>query len=274
VKSERYTVMIIPEQGEGSRQFSISRRGVRWVVVIAVLILIGLLGWNIYTVPKVLDYDDLHRKYERLAGERLEVMALMQDLQRMKQMDQIIRKTLGTELQVASGPDQAGGDTLPAVPGIVPEERVHLSYIENIPSLAPLMGYVTQRMDRSSLYYQQNHYGIDIAARTGEPVLAAASGYVVFSGWTHDMGNIVILYHGDGYFTYYGHNQRNLVQQHEFVRRGEVLAHAGSTGISSGPHLHFEIWHNGTAVDPLEFFPEYRRLDVSPAAEPATTETP
>ena len=117
-------------------------------------------------------------------------------------------------------------------------------------------------MDKS-YFWQKNHYGIDIAVHEGEPVLAAAGGRVIFSGWTYDLGNLIIIYHGDDYFTHYGHNQLNLIQNHGIVKRGDVIALAGSTGISSGPHLHFEIWKDGDAIDPLVFFPEYKERDLS-----------
>ncbi len=78
------------------------------------------------------------------------------------------------------------------------------------------------------------------------------------------MGNVVILYHGDGYFTHYGHHQNNIKKQRDFVKRGDVIALVGSTGITTGPHLHFEIWKEGKVLDPLEFFPGYTKTDVSP----------
>jgi murein DD-endopeptidase MepM/ murein hydrolase activator NlpD len=142
-------------------------------------------------------------------------------------------------------------------------ESFTISYIENIPSQAPVDGFLTQRMLDESHFWQKNHYGIDIAVIEGEPILAAASGRIIFSGWTYDLGNLIIIYHGDDYFTHYGHNQLNLFKNHGIVKRGDVIALAGSTGISSGPHLHFEIWKSGNVIDPLVFFPEYKERDIS-----------
>ena len=97
----------------------------------------------------------------------------------------------------------------------------------------------------------------------GTPVTASAGGLVVFSGWSYDLGNHIILYHGDGYFTQYGHLQELIVEARESVLLGEAIAHVGNTGISSGPHLHFEIWREGTVLDPLKFFPQYEQKDLS-----------
>ena len=99
--------------------------------------------------------------------------------------------------------------------------------------------------------------------KEGEPVYASASGFVVFSDWTYDFGNYIILYHGDDYFSVYGHNKNNFVKVREFVNRSAIIASSGSTGIVSGPHLHFEIWKDGEAVNPLELFPKYKQKDIS-----------
>ena len=264
MKPDRYTVLVIPDNGDENKQFTISRRKLVLSIFILIVILVGLIGVGVYSLPKARQFDEIQTKYDGMVKERMEIMALMQDLQRMKQMDQLIRKTLGTELKFT--PDEGLTDTSAAVSSAEysGEEEFHISYVENIPSLAPVKGYVTQRMDKASIYHQKNHYGIDIAAKKGDPVLAASSGYVVYAGWTYDLGNIVIIYHGDGYFTHYGHNQQNLVEQHNFVKRGDVIALVGNTGISSGPHLHFEVWHGGKAIDPMEFFPEYKTVDLSP----------
>ena len=113
------------------------------------------------------------------------------------------------------------------------------------------------------LFVKSSHNGIDIVAQEGEPILASASGVVVFSGWTYEFGNMVILYHGDDYFTHYGHNKNNLVEQLDIVDRGDVIGLVGSTGISTGPHLHFEVWRQFVPMDPFAFFPEYNNLNLT-----------
>jgi len=85
-------------------------------------------------------------------------------------------------------------------------------------------------------------------------VFAASDGYVVFSAWTYDDGNMIVLSHGDSYLTLYKHNQLLLTSSHAYVKRGELIAQSGSTGqTSSGPHLHFEVWKNGLPQDPQEY---------------------
>jgi len=96
-----------------------------------------------------------------------------------------------------------------------------------------------------------NHQGIDISAPTGARIVASASGTVITSGWGGGFGNFIIIDHGGGYRTLYAHNHQNHVTAGQHVTQGQVIGLVGSTGVSTGPHLHFEIHHNGVRVNPL-----------------------
>jgi len=95
------------------------------------------------------------------------------------------------------------------------------------------------------------HEGIDISATTGTPIWAAAAGTVIHAGWLGGYGNLVVVDHGNGLATAYAHASAILVGVGQQVSQGETLSLVGSTGNSSGPHLHFEVRVNGAAVDPL-----------------------
>jgi murein DD-endopeptidase MepM/ murein hydrolase activator NlpD len=97
------------------------------------------------------------------------------------------------------------------------------------------------------------HEGIDIAVPTGTSVRASASGSVIYSGWLGGYGNLVVLDHGSGLATAYAHNTALLVGVGQNVSQGDTISLSGSTGNSSGPHLHFEVRVNGVAVDPLAY---------------------
>ncbi|MCL2356377.1 MAG: peptidoglycan DD-metalloendopeptidase family protein [Defluviitaleaceae bacterium] len=105
------------------------------------------------------------------------------------------------------------------------------------------------------LRQNRHHSGIDVGAPTGTRLYAAADGYVRFAGWSGGYGNTVIIDHGGGFSTLYAHNSRNRVASGQFVTRGQHIADVGSTGMSTGPHLHFEIRINNRAVDPMNYFP-------------------
>jgi murein DD-endopeptidase MepM/ murein hydrolase activator NlpD len=97
------------------------------------------------------------------------------------------------------------------------------------------------------------HEGIDIAVPTGTPVVAAASGRVIVAGWMGGYGNLVVVDHGGGLATAYGHNSSFAVGSGSTVSQGQTIAYAGSTGNSTGPHVHFEVRVNGSPVDPLGY---------------------
>ena len=116
----------------------------------------------------------------------------------------------------------------------------------SFPAILPTEGYITRGFEP-----EHNHFGLDIAGKTGNLIVTAADGNIVFSGWTYDDGYIVIVSHAGGYMSFYKHNQSLLKSSGSFVRRGEPIATLGNSGTtSSGPHVHFEIWKDGVPVDP------------------------
>ena len=97
------------------------------------------------------------------------------------------------------------------------------------------------------------HQGVDFAGKDGTEVIAVASGVVSWSGNRHGYGNMVEVAHGDGLLTRYAHNDENLVEVGNLIRKGETLALMGNTGRSTGPHVHFEVFKHGRAVDPSSY---------------------
>lgn len=97
------------------------------------------------------------------------------------------------------------------------------------------------------------HPGIDIGAPFGSPIWAARAGTVIFAGWMNGYGNFVMIDHGGGFVTAYGHQSRIATSMGQQVVQGQVIGYVGSTGYSTGPHLHFETRVNGTPVDPMQF---------------------
>jgi murein DD-endopeptidase MepM/ murein hydrolase activator NlpD len=100
---------------------------------------------------------------------------------------------------------------------------------------------------------KDRHEGIDYAGRPGTPVTAVASGIVTWSGKRYSFGNLVEISHGSGYHTRYAHNKKNLVTVGEKVEKGQAIAIMGSSGRSTGTHIHFEVVHNGKPVNPSSY---------------------
>ncbi len=101
--------------------------------------------------------------------------------------------------------------------------------------------------------HEAYHKGVDFAGSAGENVIAVATGVVTWAGERSGYGNLVEVNHGDGYVTRYAHNERTLVSVGDTVKRGQPIALMGSTGRSTGPHVHFEVLRNGRQVDPLSY---------------------
>jgi murein DD-endopeptidase MepM/ murein hydrolase activator NlpD len=97
------------------------------------------------------------------------------------------------------------------------------------------------------------HQGIDISASSGTPIRAAKSGVVITAGTMGGYGNVVIVSHGGGFSTLYAHQSRLGSTQGQDVAQGQIIGYVGSTGHSTGPHLHFETRVNGTAQDPMRY---------------------
>jgi murein DD-endopeptidase MepM/ murein hydrolase activator NlpD len=113
------------------------------------------------------------------------------------------------------------------------------------------------------------HQGIDISAPAGTPVMAAASGQVIYVGRLRGYGNIVILQHASHYVTVYAHDSSNLVKEGQIIKRGQVIGFVGRTGRATGAHLHFEVRHNNVARDPLAYMsppPGYENRETRFAA--------
>ncbi len=102
---------------------------------------------------------------------------------------------------------------------------------------------------------QRHHDGLDISGDSGDPIYAAQAGTVTYSGWMNGYGNTVILDHGNGVTTLYGHANSLYVRRGQGVTRGEVIGAVGATGNATGDHVHFEIAWAGVAIDPRQMLP-------------------
>ncbi|MEN1929194.1 M23 family metallopeptidase [Luteimonas sp. MJ250] len=133
----------------------------------------------------------------------------------------------------------------------------------SVPSRSPVAAsYITSGFGRRADPFgggSAYHKGIDFDARTGDTVMAVADGVVSYSGVRSGYGKVVEIDHGNGYVTRYAHNSANVVQVGDLVRVGQQIARAGSTGRSTGAHVHFEVWENGRVANPRKFLGEQKK---------------
>jgi len=133
----------------------------------------------------------------------------------------------------------------------------HAQQLAATPSITPTTGFLTSKFSyiryHPILHENRPHEGIDITAAYGTQIIAPASGQVVKVGWENGYGLMVVLDHGYGLETKYAHMSRTAVNVGQSVKRGTLLGYVGSTGLSTGPHLHYEVLVNGRPVDPLRY---------------------
>lgn len=279
-----YSLVLLPRGETGkTRTFTLSPVSIGLVMLaVVVTVSASVLALLIYTpvggyVP--ISNPELENRYgKQIVALQQRVNALAEDMLTIREYNLTLRKALGEELSATGSArtrsadiaelkvsePSAALDSEPIVeepqwidyvaPGV--EERPFKfasrtpdeSSLLYLPISFPVEGYITRGFDLAG-----RHFGIDIAGRQGSPVSAVAEGNIIFSGWTYDDGQMVIISHAGGYLTFYKHNQMLLGSVGSRVKRGEPIALLGNSGKASlGPHLHFEVWKNSSPVDPSE----------------------
>ncbi|MDH3214767.1 MAG: M23 family metallopeptidase [Candidatus Krumholzibacteria bacterium] len=226
--------------------------------VASLVVFVGTYGKVLYAAHQA---RLLSSENAKLLERNAQIDSLRTELVRLQTMGIQIKKMLGVGLSVedsilvASLSPIVNSPAISAVGEQAEDTRSEQQLLlKAIPSLWPVKGYVTRELyttggEKSHGY----HPGMDIAARRNTPVQTSAEGVVVVSDWDDTYGYMIVIDHGFGISTLYGHNARNLVNVGERVTRGQTIAFVGSTGKSTAPHLHFEVKKNGVPVDPRNY---------------------
>jgi murein DD-endopeptidase MepM/ murein hydrolase activator NlpD len=152
-------------------------------------------------------------------------------------------------------------ETIESVSGIKDYLRHQRDLYFAIPKGLPAEGWISSGYgERKHPITGENdfHTGIDISASYGTPVRASSDGVVSFSGWGRGAGKVVVLEHGLGFSTLYAHNSKIIVKVGQKVKRDEIIGYVGSTGNTTGPHVHYEVWKSGSSVNPTKYIAERR----------------
>lgn len=258
------TIMLVPH----SRFSSCS---IKVPFLLAVLFSGFAVIGGIYIISLTFQAVDYHHLKKRYAAVSQEVSEMQETMASLKQSEMQFRKllSLGSRQEMLDSIDnkESGSIDIEALKrdvrtsmDSVKEIRDYLAKERDIYRVTP-QGYPAAGRISSGFGMRHHplhgtrkfHTGIDISLPWGTPLLATADGVVSFAGRSANNGNITVIEHGNGYSTVYAHNARNLVRAGQTVKRGTVVAHAGSTGASTGPHVHYEIWKKGESVDPMPF---------------------
>lgn len=244
-KKPSLTVMLVPEGGRDTRSYHLSHGRVRVLLgvgAVLVVIFAAMIGSWWYLAARVTRLNELEDEVRALRTERTQLQEIARQLEELETRYDRLRSLFGTESSTSDlwlPPSGSSGGEAAAAP----------ASSEGLPTSWPLTerGFVTQTLLEGDV----EHPGIDIAIPTDSYVRAAGAGTVREVGEDPIYGNYVIVDHQEGYTTRYAHASATLVEAGQEVRRNEVIALTGSTGRSTAPHLHFEIFKDGRPVDPL-----------------------
>jgi murein DD-endopeptidase MepM/ murein hydrolase activator NlpD len=257
------TIMVIPHEDLKSLSLKVPAAG------IALMILLSVIGSvQVFSLTmKGLDYSVMEEKvnfYNRQFWEWNTTIASLKEIEgdfkklfALGSQEKVLEKmgvTYSGDVDWASLQKEIE-KAVEEVDGIRNYLRVQKDLYMATPKGFPVAGSISSRfgMREKPSGVRAFHAGTDVSAKSGTPVRATADGIVSYSGWANNGGYVVALEHGCGYSTIYAHNKKNGVNVGQRVERGDVLAWVGSTGNSTGPHVHYEVLKNGKKVNPQTF---------------------
>ena len=265
------TIMLIPHTRVGTLNLKLP------LVVLGLLVLMAGVG-AVYTLSltyHAVDYFVMKRKYNDMTGQLQSVQGTIDSLRQAEaEFKRILSR--GSRKQMLDAVVVEKSD------GSIDLEELKQQIDASMKSVVGIREYLAQQRDvyratpqgwpvdgrfssgfgmRQHPKYgsQRFHSGVDLAVDRGARVSATADGIVSVAGYGAGNGNIIVIEHGHGFSTVYAHNDRNTVRVGQTVKRGDQIALAGSTGTTTGVHVHYEVWRQGRPVNPSEFGKESAR---------------
>jgi len=272
MKTDRYTIMLVTAGHKGAKSFSVKKSHIRIafcsVIIFAFVSLFSFGTSYIY-------YKDSATKSQSVNKLISTINLLSQDINKNKIIEAKLKKKLQgieeTLLEMQEVLNKKGIKKELSIGGeFIPPEKLTLSYVDyikkdidylfntvkSIPVGTPLKGKINSTFGyRKDPFKSRSgfHSGLDIDANYGQHVVATADGVVTKASWQTNYGKTVIVKHKDNYETLYGHLSKLKVKEGQEVKVGDVIGKAGSTGRSTGTHLHYEVIKDGKRVNPKNF---------------------
>ncbi|HEY0003817.1 MAG TPA: peptidoglycan DD-metalloendopeptidase family protein [Pyrinomonadaceae bacterium] len=279
-RDDRFYAFIIARTSRSRsqiRRFCVHKRWLKLFAALALVILCGAL-YGFYGLAQQARHLRIEHENERLRAEnerqRQQLNNLNNRVEAVEDASRRIAETAGVAHEGQAEVRGAGGPALPMdeyAIALIEDKAAHLEEElltyeaalrerATIPSIWPVegsleSGFGGRRNPFGGSSYEL-HTGQDIEAPSGAPVVAAANGTVVIAGWQNGYGQVVYIDHGDGLSTRYGHLSKIEAAVGQIIARGTVLGRVGSTGRSTGPHLHYEVRINDQPVNPRQYLPE------------------
>ncbi len=246
-KAKYYSIVFVPDESGNPKTIKFRRF---WFKFLIYLIVVGIVALVIAAffygrlVSEAMEAKGLRTENEALMEQHTEYLLLKQELEKNREIVSRIKMLAGIDTMDVS-------DSLNADSTILAE--IASNHINTqIPYGYPLRGFISKRFTEFGLFGEK-HLGLDITCPEETFVHSTADGVVEFVGWDDYFGNLIRINHQNGYESVYAHNKESRVEEGEKVKRGDVIALSGNSGISSGPHLHYEVLKNGKPLDPERF---------------------
>jgi murein DD-endopeptidase MepM/ murein hydrolase activator NlpD len=268
-RKKYFSFIFVPDQDKDPKSISMSYA--KGQLILAIMIILGIHmiigGVNYYRIGHIEEVNTLlEDENKKLKTKNKKIERIFKEFQEIRLIDEKIRMAFGGTLGLRKNSSDIFQDT-----------DLSSKTSQTIQTVSPVLGTALEpdsEQMKKSLYFLsekkgdyfdpdyihkggwfigRTHWGIDIAAKKGSVIRAAGSGIVILADWTPQLGNIVVISHGRGLYSYYGHAMRLFVEQGLHIKKGQSVALLGSSGSSSAPHLHFEIWKDGEPLDPEKF---------------------
>ncbi|MDP2167727.1 MAG: M23 family metallopeptidase [Thermodesulfovibrionales bacterium] len=256
------TIMVVPHTSRKTLSIKMPSIGIFTAIIMCVI-------GTVYVFSVAVDAFEYRRMRDTLTFYKGQFLELRSTISALKTAEHEFKKLFSLKskedvLENLNTSDSGNIEDIEALKGqikitieTVGEIRDYLSQQRDLymatPKGWPVMGRVTSGFGmrvHPITGSEHLHLGLDISTTPNTPVRVTADGVVSFAGWGNANGNIVVVEHGFGYSTFYAHNKKNIVSVGQKIKRGDVIAKVGSTGNATGPHLHYEIWKNGHALNP------------------------
>ena len=268
IKPARWTVLIVPHGTDEPREIVVSRRALRAArrvaTSFAVFIGVGALSSAAMAARQPMPaadqvtgaspatVDSLRRAIATIAEREARIRLLAG----LDPLDSAARDTAGMTRDVGELLRRAS-TLATSFDEVADSLEEHTERLAALPSIMPTAGWLTSQFSSGRrhpvLHVSRPHEGIDLAAPMGTPIVAPASGVIRRAGREGGYGLVMEIDHGNGIVTKFAHCSRLIAREGQRVTRGQTVATVGNTGLSTGPHLHYEIHVNGRVVDPLKY---------------------
>ena len=235
MKLSKYKILFISPFSDKSWQIEFNRLTFISSIVVLSTMVIGSIILLYFSSPIVKEYLRVSTINKEIKQQQEIINNIDKSIEEIALMKSYIDSIIGTE---------KGND--------LNENNIRYILANNLPTVKPADGLISRTYDKET-----KHFGIDVVNIEGTPIFATADRQIVFSDFSDDFGHFIIIDHQNGYLSHYYHNQENFFKKGDTVKAGEVIAKLGNTGMSTGPHLHFEIWKDGNSIDPINFFEDF-----------------